>query len=66
MNQLVEKMAFNPAGILQINKGTLKVGSDADVVIVDTNKEFKCGLISLFQRERTPLSKDGFSKACLF
>lgn len=39
--QLIEKMALNPARILQINKGTLKVGTDADVVIVDKNKEFK-------------------------
>jgi len=40
MGQLVEKMTLNPAQILQINKGNLKVGSDADLVIVDTNKEF--------------------------
>jgi dihydroorotase len=40
MNQLIEKMTLNPARILQINKGSLKEGSDADVVIVDTNKEF--------------------------
>jgi dihydroorotase len=40
MNQLVEKMTLNPAEILQINKGNLKVGSDADLVIIDTNKEF--------------------------
>ena len=40
MDQLVEKMTINPAEILQINKGNLKVGSDADLVIIDTNKEF--------------------------
>jgi len=40
MEQLVEKMTLNPAEILQINKGNLKVGSDADLVIIDTNKEF--------------------------
>jgi dihydroorotase len=40
MDQLVEKMTLNPAEILQINKGNLKVGSDADLVIIDTNKEF--------------------------
>ncbi len=39
--QLVEKMALNPAGILGLNKGTLKIGSDADITIVDTKKEFR-------------------------
>lgn len=41
LNQLVEKMALNPAKILRIDKGTLKVGSDADITIVDINKEYK-------------------------
>lgn len=41
MNQLAEKLTINPARILDIKKGTLKVGSDADVVIVEVNKEFK-------------------------
>jgi dihydroorotase len=40
IDQLVEKMTLNPAEILKINKGNLKVGSDADLVIIDTNKEF--------------------------
>ena len=38
--QLVEKMARNPARILGIDGGTLKIGSDADIVIVDENREF--------------------------
>ncbi len=41
LSQLVEKMALNPARILWIDKGTLKVGASADVIIVDDNKEFK-------------------------
>jgi dihydroorotase len=40
-SQLIEKMALNPAGILQIDKGTLRVGADADVTIVDMTKEFR-------------------------
>jgi dihydroorotase len=40
-SQLIEKMALNPAKILQINKGTLSVGADADVIIVDTSKAFR-------------------------
>ncbi|MCL4491109.1 MAG: dihydroorotase [Nitrospirae bacterium] len=41
MSQLIEKMAVNPASILNINKGTLKTGADADIVLVDVNKELK-------------------------
>ena len=41
ISQLVEKMALNPAKILRIDKGSLKVGSIADVIMVDKNKEFK-------------------------
>lgn len=38
--ELVENIAVNPAKILGINKGTLGVGADADIVIVDADKEF--------------------------
>jgi dihydroorotase len=41
LSELVKKMALNPAGILKINKGTLKPGSDADIVIIDLEKKFK-------------------------
>jgi dihydroorotase len=41
LNQMVEKLTLNPARILQIDKGSLKVGNDAQIVIVDENKEFK-------------------------
>jgi dihydroorotase len=40
MPQLVEKMALNPARILGLQKGTLKAGSDADVVVIDGEKEW--------------------------
>ncbi|MFZ5996210.1 MAG: dihydroorotase [Nitrospirota bacterium] len=39
MHQLVEKMSLNPARILGLDRGTLRVGADADVVIVDTGRE---------------------------
>lgn len=41
MSQLIEKMALNPAKILGLNAGTLKTGSNADITIVDMNRDFK-------------------------
>jgi dihydroorotase len=35
LNQLVEKMAGNPARILGIGRGTLKAGTAADITIID-------------------------------
>ncbi|MCL4475525.1 MAG: dihydroorotase [Nitrospirae bacterium] len=41
MRQLVEKMTLNPARIMGLRRGTLKAGSEADVVIVDAKREWK-------------------------
>ena len=35
LNKIVETLTINPAKILQINKGTLKKGSDGDICILD-------------------------------
>jgi dihydroorotase len=40
INQLIEKMTINPSRIIGIDRGTLKVGSVADVLVLDTTKEF--------------------------
>jgi dihydroorotase len=40
LNQLVAKMSTNPAQILKIQKGTLKVGADADVTVIDPDEEW--------------------------
>jgi len=37
---LVTKLALNPSRILGINKGTLSLGSDADIAIVDPKQEW--------------------------
>lgn len=37
---LMVNMAVNPAKILGIDKGTLSVGADADIIILDAGKEF--------------------------
>lgn len=39
--ELVERMSTSPARIIGIPKGTLKVGSAADIVIADFEKEYK-------------------------
>jgi dihydroorotase len=41
MSQLVKNMTLNPAIILNIPKGTLSQDTDADVTIIDVNREFK-------------------------
>lgn len=41
LKELVRKMALNPARILGLDKGTLKPGADADVVIINLKKRFK-------------------------
>ena len=35
LNRIIEVLTINPAKILQINKGTLKKGSDGDICILD-------------------------------
>lgn len=37
---LVKKLAVNPAKILNLDKGVLSVGKDADIIIVDPNREW--------------------------
>lgn len=38
--QMAEKMSYNPAKVLGIDKGTLNVGRDADIVIINPDKEY--------------------------
>ena len=40
LNQLLLKMSTNPARILNIPKGTLKIGADADITIIDLDKNW--------------------------
>ena len=37
---LVKKLALNPAGILGIDKGTLRAGADADLIVVNPDQEW--------------------------
>ncbi len=38
--QMAEKMSYNPARILGIDKGTLQPGKIADITIINPNKEY--------------------------
>lgn len=38
--QMAEKMSYNPARILNIDKGILSVGKDADITIINPNIEY--------------------------
>ena len=46
MDKLVELMCVNPAKILNIKAGTLSVGADADITIIDENKKYKIDVAS--------------------
>jgi len=39
LNQMISKLTDSPSGILNLGKGTLKIGSAADVVVFDPEKE---------------------------
>jgi dihydroorotase len=39
-SSLIEKMALRPAGILRIPKGTLADGADADITVIDPEREW--------------------------
>ena len=37
----IAKMTINPARILNLNKGTLQIGADADITVIDPNVRWK-------------------------
>jgi len=40
LRALVEKFTVNPARLLRLKKGTLAVGADADVTVIDLKREW--------------------------
>ena len=40
LNQLIEKMSCNPSNILGLQRGTLKIGSVADITLIDPSAEW--------------------------
>lgn len=50
LKQLVEKMSWNPAKILNIPKGTLGEGAIADITIVDLENEYEIQVDQFFSK----------------
>ncbi|MEK7850838.1 MAG: dihydroorotase [Deltaproteobacteria bacterium] len=40
LNQAIEKLTINPARTIGLNKGTLSVGADADIAVIDLDGEW--------------------------
>jgi dihydroorotase len=40
LSQAIERMTAGPARVLGLDKGTLQVGADADITIIDTAREW--------------------------
>jgi len=54
LNQAIAKLTVNPANILSLEKGTLSIGSDADLTIIDLNLKNKIGNQFSSQSKNSP------------
>ncbi|MGZ3570138.1 MAG: amidohydrolase family protein, partial [Thermodesulfobacteriota bacterium] len=55
LGQLILRMSTNPAQILNIPKGTLKTGGDADITVIDPNRNWTVDRNTLLSRgKNTP------------
>jgi dihydroorotase (EC 3.5.2.3) len=52
LDQLILKMSTNPAVILGIPKGTLRIGSDADITVIDTKKKWRVDINKFRSKSR--------------
>jgi dihydroorotase len=50
--QMAEKMSYNPAKVLGIDKGTLREGKCADVVVIDTDTEYTIDKNTFYSKGR--------------
>ncbi|KJU85690.1 dihydroorotase, multifunctional complex type [Candidatus Magnetobacterium bavaricum] len=55
LSTLIERMTVKPSDILKLGKGTLKEGVEADVIVVDINREFTVDMNNLVSKgKNTP------------
>lgn len=52
LQELLAKMTINPARILNLPKGTLNIGADADVTIIDLEREWTVDVTKFFSKSR--------------
>ena len=52
LETIIKALTSNPAKILQINKGKLSIGSDADFCIVDLNKPWIVKKENLYSKSK--------------
>jgi len=50
--QMVEKLSFNPAKVLGIDKGSLAVGKMADIVIADPKEQYRIDVNEFFSKSK--------------
>lgn len=50
--QMAEKLSYNPARILNIDKGSLEIGKIADITIINPNEEYKIDLKNSVSKSR--------------
>ena len=50
--EIVRKLSLNPAKILGVEKGTLSVGADADIAIIDPDKEWTVRKEGLYSKSK--------------
>lgn len=60
MSELIKKMSLNPANILGLSKGSLSLGSSADVIIFDPEKEYTVD-VSKFVSKSKNSPYDGYT-----
>lgn len=57
LSQAIERMTVNPAKAIGLNKGTLSVGADADITIIDLDDEWVVDAAKLKSKSRnTPFA----------
>jgi dihydroorotase len=52
LNRLIAMYTINPAGLLRLPKGTLAIGADADITLIDPNLEWTYRNENSFSRSR--------------